>query len=250
MSKPTLLLLPGLLCDATNWSAQCEALNGVADCIVPVYGELRSIEAMAEYVLELAPVGRFSLAGHSMGGRVALEVMRYAPERVERLALLDTGFQPLCPGESGTKELLARYELLELARAFGMRDMGKQWARGMVHPSRIGSAVFESILDMIARSTPDMFEGQIHALLSRPDATSLLPTIRCPTLLLCGREDLWSPLNRHEEMQRAIPGSTLEVIEMSGHMTTMEQPQAVSEALMRWLRYEATGAGSTPLDSN
>ena len=95
--------------------------------------------------------------------------------------------------------------------------------------------MFETILQMIARNTPDMFEAQIRALLARPDATALLPQISCPTLLLCGREDSWSPPARHEEMQRAMAGSRLEIIELSGHMTALEQPQAVSGALVRWL---------------
>lgn len=235
MTKPVLLLLPGLLCDQANWAAQCTHLAEVADCRVPVYRTLDSIEAMAEQVLTMAPPGRFALAGHSMGGRVALEVVRRAPERVDRLALLDTGFQGLAAGDAGEKERAGRYQLLARARTEGMRAMGQQWARGMVHPARIDTPVFEAILDMIARNTPTMFEAQIQALLARPDATSLLPRISCPTLLLCGRDDLWSPLARHEEMQRAMAGARLEVIEMSGHMTTMEQPHAVSLALQDWL---------------
>ncbi|MDB5742087.1 MAG: alpha/beta hydrolase fold [Polaromonas sp.] len=235
MTKPVLLLLPGLLCDEANWAAQCADLAGMADCRVPAYPTLDSIEAMAEHVLATAPPGGFAMAGHSMGGRVALEVLRRAPERIERLALLDTGFQALAAGEAGEKERAGRHQLLALAQSEGMRAMGTQWACGMVHPSRLGTPVFEAILDMIARHTPAMFAAQIQALLARPDASALLPQIRCPTLLLCGRDDLWSPLVRHESMQRAIPGARLEVIELSGHMTTMEQPRAVSQALAQWL---------------
>ncbi|MDB5743039.1 MAG: alpha/beta hydrolase fold [Polaromonas sp.] len=235
MDKPVLFLLPGLLCDRATWAAQCEALAELADCRVPVYRTLDSIEAMAAHVLRAAPSGRFALAGHSMGGRVALEVLRRAPERVDRLALLDTGFQGLAPGDAGEKERAGRCQLLSRARAEGMRAMGAQWARGMVHPAQVGTPVFEEILAMIERSTPDMFDAQIRALLNRPDASALLTQIRCPTLLLCGRDDLWSPLARHEDMQRAIPGARLQVIEACGHMTTMEQPQAVSRALAQWL---------------
>ena len=169
MTKPILLLLPGLLCDEANWAAQCADLAEAADCRVPVYRTLDSIEAMAGHVLDMAPAGRFALAGHSMGGRVALKVLRRAPERVERLALLDTGFQNLAAGEAGEKERAGRHQLLALDRAEGMRAMGAQWARGMVHPSRIGTPVFEAILQMIARNTPDMFEAQIRALLARRD---------------------------------------------------------------------------------
>lgn len=237
MTKPVLLLLPGLLCDETNWAAQCTALAQVADCRVPVYRTLDSIEAMAAHVLAVAPTQRFALAGHSMGGRVALEVIRQAPERVERLALLDTGFQSLAQGDAGEKERAGRYQLLELARTEGMRAMGRQWARGMVHPKHLNTPVFEAILRMITRNTPDMFASQIQALLTRPDASSLLPLIHCATLLLCGSDDQWSPLARHEVMQRAIAGSCLKVVAMSGHMTTMEQPHAVSSALATWLMW-------------
>jgi pimeloyl-ACP methyl ester carboxylesterase len=202
---------------------------------VPVYHTLNSIEAMASHVLATAPTERFALAGHSMGGRVALEVIRQAPARVERLALLDTGFQCLAEGEAGEKERAGRTQLLALARTQGMRAMGQQWARGMVHPQHLDTPVFEAILQMIGRQTPDMFESQIQALLARPDATTLLPQIRCPTLLLCGRDDLWSPLARHEVMQCAISGARLSVIEMAGHMTTLEQPQTVSRELTQWL---------------
>jgi pimeloyl-ACP methyl ester carboxylesterase len=240
MSQTTLLLLPGLLCDQTNWAAQISALKDLAHCQVASYHHLNSIEAMAAKVLAQAPTERFAVAGHSMGGRVALEVFRQAPERVERVALLDTGFQGLAEGEAGVKERAGRYQLLELARSQGMRAMGQQWARGMVHPEHLDTPVFEAILQMIDRSTPEMFESQIQALLNRPDATSLLPHIHCPTLLLCGRDDLWSPLARHEVMQRAIAGSTLKVIETSGHMTTMEQPQAVAHELAHWLQAPGT----------
>jgi pimeloyl-ACP methyl ester carboxylesterase len=105
----------------------------------------------------------------------------------------------------------------------------------MVHPQHLDTPVFEVILQMIGRQTPDMFESQIQALLNRPDATTLLPHIHCSTLLVCGREDVWSPLARHEVMQRAIPAARLSVIERSGHMTTLEQPQAVSRELAQWL---------------
>ena len=244
MTKPTLLLLPGLMCDDTVWAAQFVDLAAVADCHVPVYRTLDSIEAMAEHVLATAPAGDFAMAGHSMGGRVALELIRRAPERVLGLALLDTGFQALPAGDAGEEERAGRYQLLERARSEGMRAMGEQWARGMVHPERIGDTVFETILQMIVRNTPEMFESQIRALLARPDATALLPLIRCPVLLLCGRDDLWSPLARHEEMHSVIPGARLEVIEKSGHMTTMEQPQAVSRALAQWLAPQSQGGAA------
>lgn len=240
-----LLLLPGLLCDRAVWAAQSTALAGVARCVVPDYGLSASIEAMARLALAAAPAPRFALAGHSMGGRVALEIMRLAPERVERLALLDTGYQPLTDGVAAQQERAQRHQLLATARERGMRVMGEAWAIGMVHPARLenrlAGEVFEQILAMIERSSPDVFAAQmIEALLGRPDATPVLRGIACPTLVACGRQDAWSPLARHVQMAERIPGARLCVIEESGHMTTMERPETVSRLLLNWLA-ETTG---------
>ena len=134
MSKQALLLLPGLLCDEAVWTHQQRALSAIADSFVPDYKSLDSITAMAEGLRD-APAQVFALAGHSMGGRVALEVVRMAPQRVSRLALLDTGFEPIAPGEAGEQERAKRMRLLDIAKAGGMRAMGKQWCWVLVHPT-------------------------------------------------------------------------------------------------------------------
>jgi len=233
--RPTLMLLPGLMCDAAVWTHQRDALQFQAECVVPVWGLCESITAMAMQVLAVAPTEHFSLAGHSMGGRVALEVLRLAPQRVERLALLDTGTHALPAGEEGDQERTRRLALLAMAQAQGMRAAGDRWARGMVHPQQIDTPLFESILAMLERSSPEQFCAQIHALLNRPDAGPLLPTIKCSTLVLCGRDDVWSPPAQHAAMRAAIAGAQLCVIDCCGHMSTMEQPHAVNEALREWL---------------
>jgi pimeloyl-ACP methyl ester carboxylesterase len=115
--------------------------------------------------------------------------------------------------------------------------MAREWAQGMVHPSRLGTPLFEAVLDMFERSSVEAFAAQIEALLARRDAGPLLPRIGVPTLLLCGREDGWSPPARHEYMHAHIPGSRLLVYE--GHMSTMEQPEAVNAALRDWLAERA-----------
>jgi pimeloyl-ACP methyl ester carboxylesterase len=107
----------------------------------------------------------------------------------------------------------------------------------MLHPDHLrNDTLVESMLRMIERMTPQTHEAQIRALLNRPEAGDVLPTIRCPTLVLCGRQDNWSPVARHEELARLISGSRLEIIEDSGHMTPMEQPARVSAALLDWLQ--------------
>lgn len=235
MSKPSLILIPGLLCDSTIWLPQAAALRDLAEIHIAEMLECDSLGAMAEAILETAPA-TFALAGHSMGGRVALEILRRAPQRVERLALLDTGYQPLAQGEAGEREAAGRRRMVALAREMGMRAMGLTWVRAMVHPSRLSdAALMASILDMIDRRTPEFYAAQIRALLGRPDASALLPEIRCPTLVLCGREDTWSPLERHRRLAALIPASTLTIIEDCGHMSTLEQPDAVNAALRWWL---------------
>ncbi|MFO7277198.1 MAG: alpha/beta fold hydrolase [Pseudomonadota bacterium] len=240
IAHDALVLVPGLLCDETVWIPQREAFRNFLEVQIADHGRIDSLGGMAEAILDRAPP-RFALAGHSMGGRVALEVVRRAPERVSALALLDTGHRGLPAGEAGERERAGRMRLLEMARREGMRAMGWQWLQGMIHPSRLQDrALIDPILDMIARKTPEIFEAQIRALLGRPDAVSLLPQIRCPTLVLCGREDAWSPYAQHREIAGLIPGSTLVAIPDCGHMCTLERPEAVNEALLRWL-----GAGTT-----
>jgi pimeloyl-ACP methyl ester carboxylesterase len=232
---PTLLLLPGLTCDAEVWAPQVQALGDVAHCVVPDWGSPDTLAAMAERLLAQAPSERFAVAGHSMGGRVALEVWRLAPQRVRRLALLSTGFHPLPAGEAGERERAGRQALIDLAQTQGMRAMGQQWARGMVHPRRLDSPVFEAILAMQERCPIERYVAQQAALLARPDAGPLLPSISVPTLVLTGQDDGWSGPAQHQAMAAAIPGARLCLVPDSGHMVTWEQPEAVSAALRQWL---------------
>jgi pimeloyl-ACP methyl ester carboxylesterase len=224
-----------LICDQTVWQRQMDALSDVADCTCADYGGLDSLPAMAEAVLRTAPE-RFSVAGHSMGGRVALEIYRLAPNRVARIALFDTGYLPLASGTAGEEETRKRGELVTLAQSQGMRGMLSQWLPPMIHPSRINdTALVSSIIAMMSRKTPEIFAAQEHALLSRPDASPVLEQIRCPALLLCGREDGWSGPAQHAAMSEKIKGSRLVIVPDCGHMSTMEQPAAVSAALREWL---------------
>jgi len=234
MSSHPLVLVPGLLCDQAVWQPLQDTLQQHTLHIAQ-HGLADSLPAMAAQILATAPP-RFALAGHSMGGRVALEVWAQAPQRVSHLALLDTGFEGLAEGEAGERERAGRLRLLQLARTEGMRAMARDWARGMVHPDRLNeAALMETIYAMLARATPEVFAAQITALLQRPDRSALLPGISVPTLVLCGREDSWSTLERHRDMAERIGGSTLVDVPHCGHMSTLEQPGAVSQALLAWL---------------
>jgi pimeloyl-ACP methyl ester carboxylesterase len=230
-----LLLLPGLVCDRAVWEPVLPALGRRATCHIPSYGTIDSIPGMAAHVLAQAPA-RFHLAGHSMGGRVALEIMRTAPDRVEALALLDTGYQARAAGPAGEAEAAGRQALVDLARREGMLAMGRQWLTGMVWPPRLAEApLVDAIADMVARHPVAVFEAQVRALLNRPDATELLPRIACPTLVACGREDRWSPFDRHEAIARAIPGARLVGFDDCAHMAMMERPEVVAASLAAWL---------------
>ena len=233
MSVPV-VLVPGLVCDAAVWSHAAAALAARAPVQIADHGALDSLARMAEKVLREAPP-RFALAGHSMGGRVALEVVRLAPGRVAALALLDTGTQALAAGEAGEREAAGRHELLGIARSQGMAAMARRWVQGMVWKPRLTDApLVAAVVDMMARSSPEVFAAQIRALLARPDASALLPSIGCPTLVLCGQDDSWAPAARHIDMAAGIPGATLVLVPECGHMCTLERPEAVTRALLDW----------------
>jgi pimeloyl-ACP methyl ester carboxylesterase len=185
---------------------------------------------MADKVLAAA-APRFAVAGHSMGGRVALEVWRQAPERVTALALLNTGVHP--PRES---ELESRGLLVRLARRQGMAALADEWLPPMMGapPDRVAQ-VMPALKAMVQRFTAESFAGQINALLQRPDARPVLPSITVPTLLLSGTNDTWSSLSQHADMQRSVSCSTLVEIAGAGHMSPIERPDAVARALKGWL---------------
>jgi len=235
MSKHHLILVPGLMCDAAVWAHQARQLETAATIAIPDHGYIDSLGKMAEAILKSAPA-RFAIAGHSMGGRVAFEVFRRAPDRVEGMALLDTAYAPRPAGAPGDAEAEQRYALLDIARKEGTRALAKVWVQNMVHPDRLSDTVLlNSIFDMFSRKTPGIFAAQIKALLERPDATPLLTEIRCPTIVICGRQDAWSSLSRHEDIAGRIAHSELVVIEVCGHMSTMERPERVTATIRAWL---------------
>ena len=231
MTKHTLYLIPGLLCDDTVWVHQKAALSGRFDIRIPNLKGFDSLEAMAESILQDVP-GKIHVVGHSMGGRVAFEIMRLDPSRVLSLVLLDTGVHPVNAGEPEKRQ-----HLLDLADSSGMAAVAQQWIPPMVHPDRISDRrLIEPIEAMVQRYSVAQFKAQIQALLHRRDARPMLAKIKCPTLVACGRQDAWSTLQQHQAIANAIKGAELAIIEDSGHMVSMEQPEALSSLLLRWLK--------------
>jgi len=223
-----LVLLSGLLSDDTPWIDVATRLSPTCTVRIISFANCASIAEMAQRVLMESPE-RFALAGHSMGGRVALEVWRRAPERVAALGLLNTGASPSRPGE-----VESRGRLVRIAREQGMAALAAEWLPPMMARTAEGAeqiSLMQRLTSMVERQTPESFAAQIQALLNRPDAEPLLPTIRVPALLLSGSQDTWSPVSQHVRMQHMIPGSILVEVADAGHMAPIEQPEAVSNAL-------------------
>jgi pimeloyl-ACP methyl ester carboxylesterase len=227
----TIVLLCGVLCDEEVWQGQVAWLRKRYDVRVVSFQGFDSLVAMAEHVLDIAPE-RFSLVGHSMGGRVALEAYRKAPQRIARLALFDTGFEPVSEGEAARRSVLTNK-----AVADGIDAIAELWARPMIGATNQGDAeLLDRIVRMVRRMSADIYCGHTRAMLSRLDATPVLPTITCPTLILCGKEDTWSPAERHERMIELVPHARLRLVERCGHMSTMERPGEVLAAIEEWMR--------------
>ena len=237
MTAPTLILVPGLMCNETSWDPILPALSAQATCQVVSHGEADSLTQMAQQILDNAPA-QFDLAGHSMGGRVALEVVRMAPERVRRLALLGTGYRAKEADAAGQKEVQGRQALLDVAQSQGVRAMAQVWVQNMVAPSRLADAAFiEAIVQMFERKSVAIFQRQIKALLTRPDATEVLRQVRVPTLVMAGEFDAWASPQQHQAIADLIPATpAMHMVVGSGHMMMMEKPDAVAALFLDWLR--------------
>jgi len=231
MSKMPLLLCPGLLNDATLWRHQLQSLVDIAEAEVADLTDADSVAALARTVLDRAPP-RFALAGLSMGGYVAFEIMRQAPERVSRLALFDTRAR-LDPPESRERRLA----LIDIARRGGFSKLPAQMLANQVHPDHVAVPhIVSAVLGMAERIGSDAFIRQQTAILSRPDSLAGLAAIGVPTLVAGGRQDSITPPEILREIADGIPGAKLVIVEDAGHLTPLEQPQAVSALLRYWLQ--------------
>jgi pimeloyl-ACP methyl ester carboxylesterase len=226
-----LVLVPGLLCDAAVWQPQSDALADMAAVWIPDHRRHEDMRALAAAVLREAPFERFALAGFSMGGYIALEMIAQAPEQIQRLALVDTS-----AGPETTETTERRLRLIELAEGGKFPAVTDVLLPLMVHPAHLpDTGIVASVRGMARRTGKDAFVRQQQAIMSRADSRPRLGGIRCPTLVLCGRDDQLTPLEGHEEMAAGIAGATLTVLGTCGHMSTLERPEAVSGALRNWL---------------
>lgn len=227
----TLILLPGLLNDADLWAHQAATLGDVVRVMVPDLTRDDDLKAMAGRVLAAAP-RRFALAGLSMGGYVAQEIMRQAPDRVERLALVDTAARADLP-----EQRERRLGLIELARSGRFDEIMPHLLPILVHPDRVGDAALSGrVVAMARRVGPEAFIRQQTAIMGRPDGRDDLKKIGCPAVVVVGRQDALTPPKVAEEMATNLRHGRLVVIEDCGHLAPIEQPVAVSAVLRYWLQ--------------
>ena len=228
--KIPLILLPGLLCDRALWEPQIVALADIAECSVADLTQADSMAGMAAGVLRGAPE-RFALAGLSMGGYVSFEIMRQAPERVLRLALLDTSARADTP-----ERLKQRKEQLSLCDRGEFVGVTRRLLPSWIHPEHMkDEALVEAVTTMTRRVGRDAFCRQVTAIMNRPDSRPGLARIQCPTLVLCGHEDQATPPELHREIAADIADARLAIVPECGHLSTMEKPEAVNRELRRWL---------------
>jgi pimeloyl-ACP methyl ester carboxylesterase len=233
-----LLFLPGLACDPRIYAPQLAAFPDSR--AVDGYGFADSLAAMARIALDQAPES-FDLFGHSMGGRVALEVFRLAPERVRRIALVSTGVHSLREGEPAKREALQA-----VGWDHGFEKLIDTWLPPMVaEANRAKPEIYKPLRQMNLAAGQQVFDAQIHALVNRAEMESLLPQITCPALVMTGEFDTWAPPAQHEAIAAAIPNSELVIVPGAGHMIQLEAPEAINAAIARWLERPASTSPST-----
>lgn len=229
-ARMPLVLLPGMPLDAALWEHQIAHLQDVAEISVGDVTGADSVAGLAAAVLDRAPE-RFLLAALSLGGYVALEILRQAPERIVRLALLDTSARPDTPEQTAN-----RRQAVELARQGRFAAVIAANLPRLVHPDRLRDGVLvASIQAQAERIGVDAYARQQAAIIGRPDSRPSLSAIACPTLVLCGRQDVITPPDLHEEIAAAIPGARLVVVEECGHLAPMERPETVTAHLRAWI---------------
>ena len=227
-----IVLIPGLTCTARLYAEQITALWPLGPVTIADHRRDDSMAAIARRILAAAPP-RFALAGLSMGGYIAFEIMRQAPARVAKLALLDTGARA-----DSAEQTERRHVLMAKAKAGGYGEIPEMAFPLYVHRNRHNDAALKSIVRRMAEDTGlDAYLRQQQAILSRPDSRPSLPAISCKTLVLVGEGDEATPPELAREIAGGIPASRLVIVPDSGHLSTLEEPEAVNKALVEWMRW-------------
>jgi pimeloyl-ACP methyl ester carboxylesterase len=222
-----ILLLPGLNCSPRLFAAQIPALWRLGPVMVADHRRGETMAEIARQILAAAP-SRFCLAGLSMGGYIALEIMRQAPGRVAKLALLDTSARPEAPEQTER-----RNKLIALAEKGRMREIMDVLWLVMVDPSRLKEIALRAEMDLMAEETgTEAFIRQQRAIIGRADSRPTLSTIACPTLMIVGASDQLTPPAHAEEIAQGIPGAKLVKLAGCGHMSPMEKPEEVTKLLV------------------
>jgi pimeloyl-ACP methyl ester carboxylesterase len=230
MTKETLILIPGTLCDHTLFAHQVAALSDLVNCQVVDSSREDELGAMAESIVAQVS-GNFTLLGLSYGGIIAFEIMRRFPQRVNKLILLHTNYKQASETTIANQErwvgmaCLGRFE--EITTRI-LTDL-------MLHPDHAKDPKMQATLLKMARTVgKEGFIRQVKAQQGRPDSTGDLPNITCPVLLITGQQDIICPVALHQEMAGMIPRARLEIVEHCGHLSTLEQPEAVNRHIRHW----------------
>lgn len=223
-----LVLIPGMMCDARMWGGLPVVLDCPVTHVLPTAAD--TMQDLARQALAMAPP-RFALAGLSMGGIVAMEMVRQAADRVDRLALLDTN-----PRAEAPEVQARRQPQIDRALAGGLdRVMRNEMKPNYLADGPEKSAILDLCMDMALALGPQVFARQSRALRDRPDQQATLAAFSGPALVLMGAEDRLCPLDRHQLMHALMPHSDLVIVPGAGHLPTLEQPLATATALRRWL---------------
>ena len=229
MTEP-LVLLPGMMCDARQFAPQIAAFSADHPILYMTPVAETSMAAFAKRVLELAPP-RFALAGLSMGGIIAMEVLRQAPDRVRRVAFMDTN-----PLADPPEKAPMREAQVEKVKSGGLKEvMREEMKPNYLADGPAKRRILDLCMDMAETLGPEVFAAQSHAIQTRPDQSETLRGLTVPALVLCGREDQLCPVERHQLMHDLIPNSRLVVVKGAGHLPTLEQPEQTNEELRKWL---------------
>lgn len=226
----TFILIPGLVSDGRVWQALAENLASRGEVFSADITALDRIPAMAETLLRQTR-GDLVVVGHSLGGRVAIEIAHQAPDRVRALVLANTGHAPKKDGEE-----VRRQSMVDLGHC-SMQALAELWLPPMLDPMRVSdNQLMDALRRMVVQAGAETHARQIQALVHRPDASLTLPHVTCPVLLLTGVQDSWSPEAQHREMAAMVKDATLEVIDEAGHFLPIEQPEKTRDTITNWLR--------------